>query len=231
MSRIVSLLPSSTEMVWALGQGHRMVARSHECDYPPEVLALPVVTEPKLHVERRPETGLVPTSAQIDAQLHALVREALAIYRVDAAGLDAVRPDVVITQTQCEVCAVSLRDVELAVLAMVSSRPCVVALQPNRLEDIFVDLRKVATVLGVPAAGDALDTFELEHGDRYPGIVRLWRDAWERFIPFLAYPAVIRKIVYTTNMVESVNYQMRKATKTRGHFPDDDLLYRSIQFL
>ena len=85
--------------------------------------------------------------------------------------------------------------------------------------------------MSVEAAGDALDTFELEHGDRYPGIVRLWRDAWERFIPFLAYPAVIRKIVYTTNMVESVNYQMRKATKTRGHFPDDESTLKLLRLI
>src|SRR5215207_531552 len=83
-------------------------------------------------------------------------------------------------------------------------------------------LRAIYTAVTVEAAAEALDLFELEHGDRYPGIVTLWRHAWEQFIPFLAYPAVIRKIVYTTNMIESVNYQLRKVTKTRGHFPDDD---------
>ena len=157
MSRIASLLASSTEMVWALGQGHRMVARSHECDFPPEVLSLPVVTEPKLHLELDRVTGLVPTSADIDAQVHALVREALAVYRVDAAALDAVQPTVIITQTQCEVCAVSLRDVEQAVCKLVSSRPRIVALQPNGLEDIFRDLQKVAAALGVREAGHALE--------------------------------------------------------------------------
>ncbi|MEO6953149.1 MAG: SRPBCC domain-containing protein [Polyangia bacterium] len=157
MSRIVSLIASSTEMVWALGQGHRMVARSHECDYPAEVLALPVVTEPKLRIEMDRETGLVPTSADIDAQVHALVREALAVYRVDVAALEAVQPTLIITQTQCEVCAVSLRDVEQAVLKLVSSRPRIVALEPNSLEDIFLDLRKVAAALGVREAGDLLE--------------------------------------------------------------------------
>ena len=63
------------------------------------------------------------------------------------------------------------------------------------------ELRKIYTAPSVEAAADALDTFELEYGERYPGIVRAWRDAWERFSPFLAYPAVIRKIVYTTNMI------------------------------
>jgi putative transposase len=64
---------------------------------------------------------------------------------------------------------------------------------------ITAGLRPIYTAVNVEAAADALDTFELEHGDRYPAIVATWRSAWERFIPFLAYPAVIRKIVYTTD--------------------------------
>lgn len=92
-------------------------------------------------------------------------------------------------------------------------------------------LRPIYTAPSVEAATDAMDTFELEHGDRYPGIVRLWRDAWERFIPFLDYPPIIRKIVYTTNLVESVNYQMRKASKTRGHFPDDDSALKLLRLI
>lgn len=86
---------------------------------------------------------------------------------------------------------------------------------------ISAALRPIYTATNAEAAADALDMFELEHGDRYPGIVAVWRNAWEQFTPFLAYPALLRKVIYTTNMIESVNYQMRKASKTRGHFPDD----------
>lgn len=96
---------------------------------------------------------------------------------------------------------------------------------------ITTALRPIYTAVSLEAANDALDTFELEHGDRYPGIVRLWRDSWERFTPFLAFPAIIRKIVYTTNMVESVNYQMRKSSKTRGHFPDDDAALKLLRLI
>lgn len=96
---------------------------------------------------------------------------------------------------------------------------------------ITAALRPIYTAVSLEAATDAMDTFELEHGDRYPGIVSVWRSAWERFIPFLTYPAVIRKIVYTTNMVESVNYQMRKASKTRGHFPDDDSALKLLRLI
>lgn len=92
-------------------------------------------------------------------------------------------------------------------------------------------LRPIYTAPTVEAAEDAMDTFELEFGDRYPGIVATWRGAWERFIPFLSYPAVIRKIVYTTNSIESVNYQMRKASKTRGHFPDDDAALKLLRLI
>lgn len=96
---------------------------------------------------------------------------------------------------------------------------------------IAAALRPIYTAINIDAAADALDTFELEHGDRYPGIVSLWRNAWEQFIPFLAYPAVIRKIVYTTNMIESVNYQLRKVTKTRGHFPDDESVLKLLRLV
>lgn len=82
-------------------------------------------------------------------------------------------------------------------------------------------LRPVYTAISEDAAGEAMDDFELEWGDRYPAVVRLWRDAWERFTPFLRFPPEIRKIVYTTNLVESVNYQLRKVSKNRGHFPTD----------
>ena len=92
-------------------------------------------------------------------------------------------------------------------------------------------LRPIYTAATVEAAADALDTFELEHGDRYPGIVAVWRSSWERFTPFLAYPSIIRKIVYTTNMIESVNYQLRKASKTRGHFPDDDAALKLLRLI
>ena len=87
---------------------------------------------------------------------------------------------------------------------------------------IVTGLRSVDTAVTVDAAGDAMDTVELEWGDRYPGIVKVWRSAWEQFTPFCRFPPEICKVVYTTNLVESINYQLRKVTKTRGHFPTDD---------
>jgi len=94
-------------------------------------------------------------------------------------------------------------------------------------------LKPIYQAASLDAAADALDTFELEWGGQYPAIVDLWRRNWERFSPFLAFDAAIRKIIYTTNAIESLNYQLRKVTKTRGHFPTDDavlkILYLAIR--
>ena len=82
-------------------------------------------------------------------------------------------------------------------------------------------LRPIYTAPSVDAAAEALNDFEEHWGGKYPAIVNLWRDSWEVFTPFLAYPPEIRRVVYTTNMIESINYQLRKVTKTRGHFPTE----------
>src|SRR6476659_689161 len=105
--RIVSLIASATEIVCALGFEEQLVGRSHECDYPLSVKALPQCTGPKFNVEG--------SSCQIDERVKALVEDALSVYRVDARMLEELWPTHIITQSQCEVCAVSLKDVELAV--------------------------------------------------------------------------------------------------------------------
>jgi putative transposase len=94
-------------------------------------------------------------------------------------------------------------------------------------------LKPIYQAATVDAATDALNAFELEWGGQYPAIVDLWRRNWERFTPFLAFDAPIRRIIYTTNAIESLNYQLRKVTKTRGHFPTGDavlkILYLAIR--
>ena len=148
MARIASLIASSTEIVCALGERSNLVARSHECDYPLEVTRLPVVTSPKFPV--------LGSSAEIDRQVKALVAQSLSVYKVDAEHLAALAPDVIITQTQCEVCAVSLRDVEEALCQMIGSRPRIVALEPNALVDLYRDIRKIAGALSIEARGETL---------------------------------------------------------------------------
>jgi iron complex transport system substrate-binding protein len=151
MQRVVSLIASSTEIVCALGCEERLVGRSHECDYPPSVKQLPVCTEPKFGVEG--------SSREIDERVKAVVlQDALSVYRAHAGGLKELQPDVIITQSQCEVCAVSLRDVEQAVCEWLDSRPQIVSLEPNALDDVFADIRRVPSALQVPERGEKLVT-------------------------------------------------------------------------
>ncbi|MCZ6700454.1 MAG: cobalamin-binding protein, partial [bacterium] len=107
MQRVVSLIASSTEIVCALGLEDRLVGRSHECDFPESVARLPVCTEPKFNVDG--------TSYEIDQRVKAILQEALSVYRVHADTLKQLKPDLILTQSQCEVCAVTLKDVEEAV--------------------------------------------------------------------------------------------------------------------
>src|SRR2546426_5164536 len=106
MPRIVSLIASATEIVCGLGFESDLVGRSHECDFPESVQRLPVCTAPKFDVHG--------ASAEIDRRVKSTLQESTSVYSVHADLLKALRPDVVITQTQCEVCAVSQRDVEQA---------------------------------------------------------------------------------------------------------------------
>lgn len=93
---------------------------------------------------------------------------------------------------------------------------------------IAADMRKIYTAGTVEAADLALGEFDKTWGKQYPGTVDVWRLAWDDFIPFLDYPPELRRIVYTTNAIESINYQLRKITKTRGHFPDKDSAMKLI---
>ncbi|WP_344418555.1 IS256 family transposase [Amycolatopsis minnesotensis] len=94
-------------------------------------------------------------------------------------------------------------------------------------------MREIYTAPTVEAAELALGDFAKQHGQQYPGAVDVWRNAWDEFTPFLDYPPELRKVVYTTNAIESINFQLRKITKNRGHFPDKDaamkLLYLGLR--
>ncbi len=147
--RIISLIASATEIVCALGFEESMVGRSHECDYPRSVEKLPVCSSSKVDVDG--------SSRAIDDQVRAIVADALSVYRVDAALLDDLAPTVIITQTQCEVCAVSLKDVEQAVCELVASEPKIVSLEPMDLGDVFKDIRTVAAALGRPERAERLN--------------------------------------------------------------------------
>jgi len=146
--RIASLLASATEIVTALGARGQLVARSHECDFPADVAALPTVTAPKL------DTSL--PSGAIDRAVKALIEQALSVYKVDAEALRALRPGLIVTQTQCEVCAVSENDVVTALAAWTGTKSQIVSLRPDGLADVFADIERLAVAIGRAEAGTAL---------------------------------------------------------------------------
>ncbi|QEM13936.1 cobalamin-binding protein [Mucilaginibacter rubeus] len=146
--KIVSLLPAATEIICALGLGKNLVGRSHECDFPEAVKQLPVCTEANF------PDGL--SSADIDVKVKEILADALSVYTVKREQIKALAPDAVITQAQCEVCAVSLKDVEEALENYLDKQAQIISLQPNSLEDIFNDITNVANALGVAGAGTEL---------------------------------------------------------------------------
>ncbi len=147
--RIISLLASATEIITELDCLEQMVGRSHECDYPPEILHLPVVSTTQIDINT--------SSEQIDAQIKQLVEQkdvvqgdafkALSIYTLDVELLQQLQPDVIFTQTQCEVCAVSERDVIQAIRHLTGLQPSVVSLTPYQLSDVWEDVLRVGKAL------------------------------------------------------------------------------------
>jgi iron complex transport system substrate-binding protein len=140
------LISSATEIVHVLGQSPNQVGRSHECDFPPEIAALPVCTKPTIDI--------YADSREIDRAVKDRVRNALSVYDVFDDVLERLQPTHLITQTQCEVCAVSLRDVERSVAMRLASKPQIVSLTPNSLADVWDDVRRVAAAVGIEAHGE-----------------------------------------------------------------------------
>jgi iron complex transport system substrate-binding protein len=145
--RIVSLLASGTELVAALGLEERLVGRSHECDHPAWVKRLPALSRPAFDIHG--------TSAEIDARVRERLHARLPLYEVDEAQLAALAPDIIITQTHCEVCAVSPSDLAHGVAAKLE-RHQVVALATGTVDGILEGFARVAEVLGAAEAGRAL---------------------------------------------------------------------------
>ena len=146
--KIVSLLPAATEIVCALGLESSLVGRSHECDHPENVKNLPVCSQANF------PDGL--SSADIDVKVKEILADALSVYTVKREVIKALSPDVVITQAQCEVCAVSLPEVEQALENYLDKQAHIISLQPNSLDDIFNDIATVANALDVKQAGLSL---------------------------------------------------------------------------
>jgi iron complex transport system substrate-binding protein len=146
--RIISLLPAATEIICALGLEEYLVGRSHECDFPESIRHLPVCSEANF------PDGM--SSVDIDTRVKEIVSEALSVYTVNRELIKQLAPDVIITQAQCEVCAVSLGDVEQALENYLDKEVHIISLEPNTLKDIFNDICTVAIALDVREKGETL---------------------------------------------------------------------------
>ena len=142
--RIVSLVPSATETLFALGAGDEVTAVTHECDHPPEALELPKVTRDVIG------PGLPPD--EIDRAVRELTRQGRAIYELDEHALRSLAPDLIVTQALCEVCAVSYDDVR-ALAERMDPAPAVLALDPHTLGEVLGDVRTLAQAIDAKDAG------------------------------------------------------------------------------
>ena len=141
MKKIVTLIPSATEIVAFLGYKDSIVGRSHECDYPKDLNNIIKLTSPKIDIDG--------TSKEIDTQINTILENSLSVYKVDVDQLKILKPDFVITQSQCEVCAVSFSEVEDIVSKHLSEKTKIISLQPNTLREVFDDFRRVAIGLDI----------------------------------------------------------------------------------
>jgi len=147
MGKIASLVPSATEMLFALGLGERVVGVTHECDYPPAAAELPHLTATVLP-ERLDAAG-------IDAAVKEIVGQGRALYTLDEEGLAELEPDLIVTQAVCDVCAVSFDDV-VQVAARLPSRPEVIQQDPSTLTEVLEDVTRLAEAAGISARGREL---------------------------------------------------------------------------
>ncbi|WP_295653635.1 cobalamin-binding protein [uncultured Mucilaginibacter sp.] len=146
--KIVSLLAATTEIVCALGLEQNLVGCSHECDYPESVKRLPQCSDVRFMPAE--------SSKEIDRQVKEILTDALSIYTINQEVIKQLNPDIVLTQAQCEVCAVSLKDVELALENLLDKQAEIISVQPNTLGDIFSDIILIAKKLNVPERGKLL---------------------------------------------------------------------------
>ncbi len=145
--RIVSLLPSATEILFALGLGDSVVGVTHECDFPPEAAKKPALIRPRVYPSAAP--------AEIDRQVSDVVRRGESIYAVDAELLASLAPDLIVTQDLCHVCAASPDDLATA-LTRLPKQPRVLSLTPHSLAEVWEDVRRIGEATGRKREGQAL---------------------------------------------------------------------------
>ena len=205
--RIVSLVPSATEMLFALGVGDEVTAVTHECDHPAAALELPRVTRDVIG------PGLPPD--EIDRAVRALTEQGRAIYELDEDALQRLQPDLIVTQALCAVCAVSYDDVR-AVAERLDSRPQVLALDPHTLGEVLGDVRTLAQATDAKDAGVELIQDAAQRIDRVRLAVRAAR-AGRRRRARVARPGVHRRPLDAA--ADRVRRRLRPARPARRALP------------
>jgi iron complex transport system substrate-binding protein len=137
--KIISLIPSATEIIFALNLGNSLVGISHECDYPKGILKLPRLTTSRIKTEQ--------SSLKIDYDIKKILEKSLSVYEVKSNLLRKLDPDVIITQSQCSVCAISLKDVEECLRKFINKKPLLIDLKPNTFDDVLKDIDRVGEKL------------------------------------------------------------------------------------
>lgn len=145
--RIASLLPSATEILYALGLGDCVVGVTHECDFPPEAARKPVLIKPRIDAHAPP--------AELDRQVTELVNRGESIYAIDADLLESLNPDLIVTQDLCHVCAASPEDLASALLRF-REPPRILTLTPHSLSDVWSDIVRVGEATGTTAQAEML---------------------------------------------------------------------------
>ena len=146
--RIVSLLPSCTEIICKLGYREHLVGISHECDYPNSISGLPVLTKARLSSEG--------TSIEINQSVTDLLQRGLSVYDVDASLLKSLSPDIIVTQAQCEACAVSLDQVQDIVSNWTLNQTEIISLEPNTLNEVWLGFDIIAKAMDAPESSSIL---------------------------------------------------------------------------
>lgn len=160
--RIASLLPSATEILYALGLGDSVVGVTHECDFPPEAAQKPVLIKPRVDPHAAP--------AEIDRQVFELVNRGESVYAIDADLLASLKPDLIVTQDLCHVCAASPEDLATALLRF-RDPPRILTLTPHSLSDVWLDIVRVGEATGTTAQAEMLAANLKDSVDRVHAIV------------------------------------------------------------
>ena len=148
--KIVSLLPSCTEIICKLGYSENLVGISHECDYPNSISGLPVLTKARVSSERN--------SIEINQCVSDLLQKGLSVYDVDASLLKSLSPDIIVTQAQCEACAVSLDQVKEIVSNWTRNKTEIISLEPNNLNEVWHGFDIIANAMNAPESSSILKT-------------------------------------------------------------------------